>query len=107
MPAHFGVTLGDVDLAAPAGGYVYEAESDESIEEATVRDEDGNVVIAKPKKMITETQVIKGKGDPAIAAVATGGFASGTAKIVSAKGSETSDDFPDFEITARKYSSAS
>jgi len=107
MAAHFGVALGDVDLAAPAGGYVYEAESDESIEVAEVRDEDGNVVIAKPKKMITETQVIKGKGDPAIAAVTAGGFTSGTVKIVSAKGSESQDDFPDFEITGRKFSNAS
>lgn len=107
MAAHFGVTLGDVDLTAPEGGYVYEAETDQSVDVAEVRDESGNVVIAKPKKMVTETHTIKGKGDPAIAAVVAGSFAADTAKIVSAKGSESSEDFPDFEIVARKFTDIS
>lgn len=106
MSAHFGVTLGDVDLTKPSGGYVSEAESDESIDVAEVRDENGDIAVARPKKMVTETQTIKGKGDPEIAAVTSGAFTSGTVKIVSAKGSESQEEFPDFEITGRKYSTS-
>lgn len=107
MAAHFGVTLGDVDLTTPDGGYTNEAESDESIDVAEVRDEQGDIVVAKPKKMVTETQTIKGKGDPVISAVTSGAFTAGTVKIISAKGSESQEEFPDFEITGRRYSNAS
>lgn len=104
MPAHLGVT-NITDLSAQAGGYINEASVDRSVDVATVKDETGNIVIAKPKKLITETQVIKGKGDPGLASVTAGGFTEDTARIVEVKGSESSDDFPDFEITARVYSS--
>jgi hypothetical protein len=104
MSAHFGVTLGDVSLTAPAGGYVNEASSEETINVAEVRDEDGNIVVAVPKLMVTETQTIKGKGDPVISAVVEGAFTSGTVKITSAKGSESNEEFPDFEITGKKFS---
>lgn len=91
------------DLTEPTGGYINEADVDSSIDVAEVRDEAGNIVIAKPKKLITETQTIKGKGDPALAGVTAGGFTEGTVKIIEAKGTETNEDFPDFEITGRVY----
>jgi hypothetical protein len=103
MAAHVGVAT-TYDLTTPAGGYTSEAESDQSVEVATVKDEDGIVVIAKPKKLITNTQVIKGKGDCNLAAVTSGAFSAGTVKVISAKQTENADDFPDFEITGKKFS---
>lgn len=104
MSATFAVQ-GITDLTVPAGGYINEADVDSSVDVATVSDESGNVVIAVPKKLVTETQTIKGKGDPAIAAVTGGAFTEGVAKIIEAKGTESNEDFPDFEITARVYRS--
>lgn len=101
MAAHHGVT-NITDLTKPAGSYVAEASVAKSVEVATVKDENGNVVIAKPKKRVRETHVIKGNGDPGIAAVTAGAMEKGTIKIASAKGSESSDDFPTFEITGIK-----
>ena len=59
------------------------------------------------KKLITETQTIKGKGDPAISVVLSGagGFTEDTVKILEAKGTESNEDFPDFEIMGRVFSS--
>lgn len=109
MAAHVGIdntagVLDNFDISAPSGGYVNEAEKEQSIDVATVRDENSVTKVAKAKKMITETQTIKGKGDAALSAVTTGSFSSGTIKIVSAKQTETNDDFPDFEIVGKKYS---
>ena len=67
--------------------------------------ENGDVVIAKPKKLITVTETIKGKGDPEISAVTAGGFTEDTVKIIEAKGTESQDDFPDFEIVGRVFKS--
>lgn len=109
MAAHVGIentggTLDNFDISAPSGGYVNEAEQDQSVDVATVRDENGVTKVALPKKMITETQTIKGKGDAGLAAVTAGAFSAGTIKIISAKQTETNDDFPDFEIVGKKYS---
>lgn len=104
MAAHVGVDT-TYDLTTPTGGYTSESESDRTVDVATVKDENGNVVVAKPKKMITNTQTIKGKGDANLAAVTAGAFTSGTVKVISAKQTENADDFPDFEITGTKYSS--
>ena len=106
MAAHVGVDT-TYNLTTPSGGYTSEAESDRSVDVATVKDENGNVVVAKPKKMVTNTQTIKGKGDANLAAVTAGAFTSGTVKVISAKQTENADDFPDFEITGTKYSSLS
>jgi hypothetical protein len=104
MPATFAVS-NITNLTAPTGGYINEASVDESLEVAEVRDENGDVVIAKPKKLITVTETIKGKGDPEISAVTAGGFTEDTVKIIEAKGTESQDDFPDFEIVGRVFKS--
>lgn len=104
MAAHLGVT-NITSLSAPAGGYINEASVEKSVEVATVRDEDGNEVIAKTKKMITITESIKGKGDPGLASVTAGGFTEDVIKIIEVKGTESQDDFADFEITGRGFSS--
>lgn len=104
MSAHVGVDT-TYNLTTPTVGYTSEAESDQSVDTAVVRDENGTVVIAVPKKLVTNTQTIKGKGDCQLSAVTAGAFASGTLKITSAKQTESADDFPDFEITGKKFSS--
>lgn len=104
MPATFAVS-NITDLTAPAGGYINETSVDEGIDVAEVRDEQGKVVIAKPKKLVTVTHTIKGKGDPGLASVVAGGFTEDTVKIIEVKGTESQDDFPDFEITGRAFKS--
>ena len=106
MPATFGVS-NITNLTAPTGGYINEATVDESIEVATVRDEQGVTRIAKAKKLITVTETIKGKGDPELANITAGGFTEDTVKIIEAKGTESQDDFPDFEIVGRVFKSLS
>lgn len=106
MAAHIGVET-TYDLTTPTGGYTQEAERERSRDIVTIRDESGTTVVARPKKLITETQSIKGKGDANLAAVTEGAFVAGTVKIVSAKQTENNEDFPDFEIEGTKYENAS
>lgn len=94
-------------LTTPAGGYTQESEEEASREIVTVRDESGDTVVAKSKLLTETTVVIKGKGDPNVAGVTAGAFTEDTIKVMAAKGTETTEDFPDFEITGKKYSTAS
>lgn len=103
MAAHVGVDT-TYDLTTPTGGYTSESESDRSVEPVVVRNEDGDVVIAVTKKLITETQTIKGKGDCNLAAVTSGAFSIGTIKVINAKQTESAEDFPEFEIVGKKFS---
>jgi hypothetical protein len=106
MAAFIGV-VSTFGLTTPAGGYTQESEQEETRETVTVRDETGTTVVALPKLKREFTVSIKGKGDPAIASVTAGAFSADTVKVISAKGSESSEEFPDFEITGKKYSTAS
>ena len=89
-------------MTAPTGGHVQESTREQSREVATIRNASGVTVIAVAKPLVTTDVTIKGKGDPVLAGVTTGAFTSGTLKIISAKGTESNDDFPDFEIKAQK-----
>jgi len=102
MAVTFGVqnTYG---LSAPTVGYVTEATRKRSIEVATVQDEMGVTRKAKAKKLVTEDVSIKGKGDAELADVVAGSFSAGVVKVVSAKQSETDDEFPDFEQTGQAF----
>lgn len=104
MAAHTGVDT-TYDLTTPGVGYTQSASKEQSVDIVTIRDEDGITKVAKPKKTVTTTQTISGKGDPELSAVTAGAFAEDTLKIVSAKGTENNGDFPDFEITGHVYSS--
>ena len=101
MPATFGVqnTFG----LSPASGHAHESSDDASIEVATLRDENGVTVVAKPKKMMTRNISLSGKGLPNFADVAAGAITAGTAFVTSVKQSESNDDFPGFEIQAVAY----
>lgn len=102
MPAHLGVDT-NFGLTKPNGSYVQESSREETIEVATIRDEDGNTVVAVPKPLITRTVNIRGKGDADLAGVTAGAFSAGTLRVTEAKQSESNDDFPDFEITGVAY----
>jgi hypothetical protein len=101
MPATFGVqnSFG----LSPASGHAHESSSDASLEVATLRDENGVTVVAKPKKMVTKSITLSGKGLPNFADVASGAITAGTSFVTSVKLSESNDDFPGFEIQAVAY----
>lgn len=101
MPATFGVqnTFG----LSPASGHVHESSDEASVEVATLRDENGVTVVAKPKKMVTRNISISGKGTANFSNVAAGAITKGAAFVTSVKQSESNDDFPSFEIQAVAY----
>lgn len=106
MAATFGVTQLH-GLTVPAGGYAQETSSEDSVETATVRNASGVTVKVVPKKVVTSTYTLKGKGGAALAAVTAGAMTGGSMKVVSVKNSESNDDFADFEITGKKYTTLS
>ena len=101
MPATFGVT--NTFGLSPNSGHVSQSSEESSVEVATIRDENGITKYAGPKKLVTKTQTISGKGDADINSVAPGTVTLGIAMITSVKQSESNDDFPEFEIQATTY----
>ncbi len=101
MPATFGVT--NLHGLEPASGHAHEASADASIEVATLRDSMGITVVAKPKKLITRSITLSGKGTVNFGDVAAGTIAKGVAFVTSVKVTESNDDFPSFEIQATAY----
>lgn len=101
MPAVFGVV--NLYGLAPASGHAQSSTKDSAVEVATLRNQLGVTVVAKPKKMVTSSITISGKGTPNFADVATGTITKGTAFVTSVKVTENQDDFPNFEIAATIY----
>lgn len=101
MPAVFGVV--NLHGLSPATGHAQESSKDAGIEIATIRDELGVTVVAKPKKLITKNITISGKGTANFAEVAAGAITVGTSFVTSVKQTESNDDFPSFEIQATSY----
>jgi len=86
----FGVT-------APSG-YLQESSEDKTIELATIRDTNGNTVVAQAKPRSQTVTNVKTKSDATLLAVPTTGNFSG-ATCTSAKISQTNDDFSTAEAT--------
>ena len=103
MPATFGVT-DNFGLTTPAGGTVEESSSEDEVEAKTIKDETGTTCRAVPGKMIKTTVSIKGRGTSSVAVAA--GVLSGTVKVISVKNAESQDDFPTYEQTGVKYTTA-
>ena len=101
MPAFFGFV--NLYGLAPAAGHAQESSKDAAIEIATLRNQLGVTVVAKPKKLVTKSVTISGKGTVDFAGVATGAITKGTAFITSSKVTENQDDFRSFEIQAVIY----
>lgn len=104
MPATFGVT--NLHGLTPATGHAQESSADASIEVATLRDSLGVTVVAVPKKLITRSLSISGKGTVNFADVVAGAITKGTAFVTSVKVTESNDEFPSFEIQATAYDDA-
>lgn len=102
MAATFGA--GSPPITAPDGGFVQEHSEEDVIETASIRNDQGVEVKFVVKPMITSTANIKGYGDPVYSGVTAGNITEDTYKVVEAKGSESNDDFPMFDITAKKFS---
>lgn len=101
MPATFGVT--NLNGLAPATGHAQESSADASIEVATIRNQLGVTVVAVPKKLITRSLSISGKGTVNFADVIAGVVTKGTAFVTSVKVTESNEEFPSFEIQATAY----
>jgi hypothetical protein len=91
----------------PTGGYTNDASHDSEVGKAEVRDEDGDRVKLRPKKLITDRVQISGKGAADYATVAAGAFAEDAFKVTSAETEEDhSGEYIDFAIEGLIYSNA-
>ena len=94
MPVSFGaVTFG----VTPPSGYLQESSEEYVVELATIRNEDGQTVVAQAKPRSTTTTNVKTKGEANLLAVPEGGFSG--AKLTSSKVSQSNDDFSTAEAT--------
>jgi hypothetical protein len=98
MPVSFGAVT--FAVTAPSG-YLQESSKEEVVELATIRDADGQTVIAQAKPRTTTTTTVKTKGDATLSTVAVGDFSGMT--ITSSKYSQTNDDFGTSEVTGSLY----
>ncbi len=105
MPAHIGIqaTFG---LAAPQGGYAHETTAEDSAEIVTTKNDQGVTVFADPKPFTKRSVSMKGVGIADFALVASGGFAPGELKILSAKGMEENEKRAEFDYSGVLYTNA-
>jgi len=92
-------------VTAPTGCVINEVSQDISREIKTIKNVSGVTVQAAPVAM-TETKInVKGKGNAALSTVAaTSSISSGTVVVTEISVDESQDDFPDFSISAMKWS---
>jgi hypothetical protein len=94
MPVSFGATA--FGVTAPSG-YLQESSQDTSVEIATIRNANGQIVEAMQKPRSTTTTNVKTKGEADLLSVPETSF--GGATLTSSKISETNDDFSVSEAT--------
>jgi len=97
-------TINLFGVTDPAAGYVQETTREKSQEIATCKDSTGVTKLPTPKKLITETVTIKGKGTY-VPVVTRDTEVGATAVMTQAKISQSNEDFPDYEVTFTKFSS--
>jgi hypothetical protein len=104
MPAIGITTLGSL-VTAPTGCVINEVTQEQSKEVKTIKSATGITVQAGVVPM-TETKIsVKGKGIAALSTVAANSsIASGTVVVTEISVDESSEDYPDFSITALKWS---
>lgn len=92
-------------VTAPTGCVINEVSQESSKEVKTIKNASGVTVQAGVVPM-TETKIsVKGKGNAALSTVAaTSSIASGTVVVTEVSVDESQDDYPDFSITALKWS---
>jgi hypothetical protein len=101
MAATFGVT--NTRGLSPDDGFIGQSSEDSTVDVVTLRNQQGVTVQAEPKKLITRTITVSGKGTTNFAQVTGGDAALNVAMISSVKITESNDDFPEFEIQATTY----
>ena len=101
--AAIGITFSITGSPSPAA--VQEVTEEDSIELKELKDYTGSVKEAVSLKYSTKTRTIRGYGNGAsvLSGLVAGNITS--AKVVSAKVTESVDDFPQFEITTKEYPS--
>ena len=104
MPAIGITTLGSL-VTAPTGCVINEVTQEQSKEVKTIKSATGITVQAGVVPM-TETKIsVKGKGIAALSTVAANSsVASGTVVVTEISVDESNEDYPDFSITALKWS---
>jgi len=104
MPAIGITTLGSL-VAAPTGCVINEVTEEQSKEVKTIKNSSGVTVQAGVLPM-TETKIsVKGKGAAALSTVAANSsIASGTVVVTDISVDESNEDYPDFSISAIKWS---
>ena len=92
-------------VTAPTGCVINEVTQDVTREVKTIKNASGVTVQAAVTPM-TETKIsVKGKGNAALSTVAaTSSVTSGTVVVTEISVDESQDDFPDFSISAMKWS---
>lgn len=97
MPS-IGISL--TDIAEPSNSTTEEFTKEQSVEVVSIRDKTGVTKHATKLGYGTTTFTRRGRGAASLADVAAGAISEGTAKIISARNTQTADDFPSYEITA-------
>lgn len=104
------VTLNITDTfgaTTPTGGYTNDASHDAEVGKAEVRDESGDRVKLRAKKLITDSVKISGKGAADYATVSAGAFTADAFKVTGAETEEFHDgEYIDFAIEGIIYSTA-
>lgn len=91
-------------LSPAAGAFVNESRRSRGIGKAIVRNEVGEIVKLRGKKVIEETVTIRGKGSANFAAVVVGEIEIDTVKATEAESTEFWDgEYPDFEMVGMTY----
>lgn len=90
---------------APTGGYTNESSRDQQTDLAFVRDESGDKVKLRSKKLITKNVTISGKGSADYSAVTAGAFTADALKVTSGETDEYHDgEYIDFQQDGIIYS---
>ena len=106
MAASIGVGSGLIESFSPASGFIQEVSADSSVDLIKIKDESGVTKRLLTKKMVSKDITISGQGTVNLGtAVAAGSYSEDTAKVVSAKMSESSEGTPEFEVNIKVYSS--
>jgi len=84
------------------GGYLQSSEQTQEVEVATIKNADGRVAEAIPKPRKKTTVTIRSKGEAVLATVGSGSESMSLTSI-SAKYSQTNDDFSSSEVTYQSF----
>jgi hypothetical protein len=91
-------------MALPADGLIRSVSTKESVETYSYRDATGVTKVLLPGKVKTTEKTAEFYGNPSLSLTA-GAFASGTAKLVASKVSQSNEGVPEGSQTTKAYTS--